>query len=58
MPGMPSMVTVVLRLPWIDSTGIGHPAGSTVRVPESALDDLVSTGIIVTDATETWVTCD
>jgi hypothetical protein len=52
------MVTVVLKLPWIDSTGIGHPEGSTVRVPEAVLDELVSNGVIVTDASETWVTCD
>jgi hypothetical protein len=52
------MVTVTLKTPWTDSAGIGHPEGSTVRVPETVLDELVSTGVIVTDATETWVTCD
>jgi hypothetical protein len=58
MPGMTSMVTVVLKQPWTDSAGIGHPPGSTVRVPETALDDLVSAGLVVTHPTETWVTCE
>lgn len=58
MPGMSSMVTVTLKTPWVDSAGIGHPEGAIVRVPETVLDELVSTGVIVTDATETWVTCD
>ena len=52
------MVTVTLKLGWTDSAGIGHPPGAVVRVPEAALDELVCTGVVVTDATETWVTCD
>ena len=58
MPAMSSMVTVTLKAAWTDSAGIGHPPGSSVRVPESLLDELVSTGVIVTDATENWVTCE
>lgn len=58
MPGISIMVTVTLKTAWTDSTGIGHPPGSSVRVPESLLDDLVSAGVIVTDATESWVTCE
>ncbi|MFG1925714.1 hypothetical protein [Cryptosporangium sp. NPDC048952] len=49
---------MTLKTAWTDSTGIGHPPGSAVRVPETVLDELVSTGVIVTEPVETWVTCD
>jgi len=52
------MVTVTLKSDWIDNAGVGHPSGAIVRVPEAQLDELVTAGVVVTDATETWVTCD
>lgn len=58
MPGMSTMVTIVLKREWTDSAGIGHPSGASVRVPEAQLDELVATGVVVTDASESWVTCD
>lgn len=58
MPGMSSMVTVTLKTAWTDSAGVGHPAGSTVRVPEAQLDELVCTGVVATDASDNWVTCE
>lgn len=58
LPGISSMVTVTLRTAWTDSAGIGHPAGSIVRVAEAALDDLVCSGVVDTDSSENWVTCD
>jgi hypothetical protein len=58
MPGLSTMVTVTLKSDWIDNAGVGHPSGAIVRVPEAQLDELVTAGVVVTDATETWVTCD
>lgn len=58
MRGISIMVTVTLKAAWIDSAGIGHPVGSIVRIPEAQLDELVCTGVIVTDESESWVTCD
>ncbi|SHN42221.1 hypothetical protein SAMN05443668_108130 [Cryptosporangium aurantiacum] len=52
------MVTVTLKTAWTDSAGVGHPAGSTVRVPEAQLDELVCTGVVATDASDNWVTCE
>ena len=58
MSGMTTMVTIVLKREWTDNAGIGHPSGAVVRVPETQLDELVTTGVVVTDASESWVTCD
>lgn len=52
------MVTVTLKSAWTDSAGVRHPPGAIVRVPETELDELVTAGVIATDATEGWVTCD
>jgi hypothetical protein len=58
MPGMSIMVTVTLKSEWTDAAGIGHPSGAIVRIPEAQLDELVTAGVVATDASENWVTCD